>query len=145
MARAGFFARFIGFLIDNLALSVIAWLLSIVIGPLLGATATAGFPILSIIAGGLGMILALILVFLQFFYFGWMWSRNGQSFGMRIMNIKVTRRDGSLLSFWRSGFRGTVGYWISGLVFGLGFLWAAFDGKKEAWHDKLFDTGVFQA
>jgi uncharacterized RDD family membrane protein YckC len=36
--------------------------------------------------------------------------------------------------------RGTVGYWISGLVFGLGFIWAAFDGRKEAWHDKLFDT-----
>jgi uncharacterized RDD family membrane protein YckC len=63
---------------------------------------------------------------------------------MRLLNIKVLKRDGALMGFWSAGFRGTVGYWISGLVFGLGFLWAAFDGNKEAWHDKIFGTGVFK-
>ncbi len=144
MTRAGFFARFIALVIDNIALIIIAWLISFILAPVLGATAATGIPIISWLAGGLGLIVGFILIFLQFFYFGWMW-RSGQSFGMRFLNIKVTRRDGSALSFWRGGFRGSIGYWISGLVFGLGFLWAAWDSRKEAWHDKLFDTGVFTA
>lgn len=53
---------------------------------------------------------------------------------------------GSLyISFWRAAFRGTLGYIISGFVFSLGFIWAAFDGQKEAWHDKLFDTWVVRS
>ncbi len=44
-----------------------------------------------------------------------------------------------------AAFRGTLGYYISGLVFSLGFIWAAFDSRKETWHDKLFDTWVVQS
>jgi uncharacterized RDD family membrane protein YckC len=95
--------------------------------------------------GGIGLVLGLIILFLQFIYFGYLWSKSGQSLGMRVVNIRVARPDGAKLDFLRAGLRGTVGYWISGFFFGLGFLWAAFDGKKEAWHDKLFNTGVFTA
>ncbi|PCJ43200.1 MAG: RDD family protein [Moraxellaceae bacterium] len=35
-----------------------------------------------------------------------------------------------------------VGYYVSLLVFGLGFIWAAFDPKKQAWHDKIAKTLV---
>lgn len=145
MARAGFLSRFLAFLIDGIALSVVSWVLSLVVVPFMGAADTTDSGLLALIAGGVALILAVILFFLQFFYFGWLWSRNGQSLGMRAVNIKVLRHDGARLSFLRAALRGTVGYWISGLIFGLGFIWAAFDSHKEAWHDKLFDTGVFSA
>ena len=32
--------------------------------------------------------------------------------------------------------------WISSFLFFLGYIRAAFDSDKEAWHDKLFDTWV---
>lgn len=35
-----------------------------------------------------------------------------------------------------------VGYFVSGLPLGLGFLWVAFDPKKQGWHDKLANTVV---
>lgn len=35
-----------------------------------------------------------------------------------------------------------VGYYLSALVFGLGFLWVAFDARKQGWHDKLANTVV---
>ena len=35
-----------------------------------------------------------------------------------------------------------VGYFVSGLPLGLGFLWVAFDPKKQGWHDKLANTIV---
>jgi len=146
MTRAGFFARFAAFLIDHIALSVLAWALAALLAPLLAGIAATGIPILSWVAAGFSLLTLLILPFFQFFYFGWMWSQpSGQSYGMRFLNIRVTQRHGGRLGFWRAALRGTVGYWMSGLLFGLGFLWAAVDSRQEAWHDKLFDTGVWVA
>ena len=146
MNRAGFLPRFLAFLIDNIALSVIAWLLSLLLLPFVGiADQSSGATLFGLIAGTVAMVIGFILLLLQFLYFGWLWSTSGQSLGMRVVNIRVVRRDGSSLSMIRAGLRGTVGYWISGLIFGLGFIWAAFDSRKEAWHDKLFDTTVLTA
>jgi uncharacterized RDD family membrane protein YckC len=35
-----------------------------------------------------------------------------------------------------------LGYFVSGCVLGLGFIWIAFDPKKQGWHDKLASTIV---
>jgi uncharacterized RDD family membrane protein YckC len=65
---------------------------------------------------------------------------------MKVIGIKVlSRNTGGLLSFVMAGLRGSVGYWISGLICGLGYIWAAFDAKQEAWHDKIFGTTVVTA
>ena len=53
---------------------------------------TARFPLL---------LLATLWLF-QFLYFGYFWSRNGQSLGMNLVNIRVRRRgEGDAISFWR--------------------------------------------
>ena len=39
-----------------------------------------------------------------------------------------------------AGLRGTLGYYISSLVFYLGFLWMLFDEQQETWHDKIFGS-----
>jgi uncharacterized RDD family membrane protein YckC len=145
MNRASFLSRFLAFLIDNIALSVIAWLLSLLLVPFVSAADQSGPSLFGLIAGTVAMTIGFILLLLQFLYFGWLWSTSGQSLGMRVTNIRVVRRDGTPLSLVRAGLRGTVGYWISGLILGLGFIWAAFDGRKEGWHDKLFDTSVLTA
>jgi len=33
-------------------------------------------------------------------------------------------------------------YWISSIPLGLGFVWVAFDGRKQGWHDKIAGTVV---
>lgn len=35
-----------------------------------------------------------------------------------------------------------LGYFLSTIPLGLGFLWVAFDSRKQGWHDKLADTVV---
>jgi len=35
-----------------------------------------------------------------------------------------------------------VGYYVSLLGFGLGFIWIAFDKRKQGWHDKMAGTVV---
>ena len=61
---------------------------------------------------------------------------------MKLAMVAVVRQDGRPLGFIRAGLRGTLGYYISNMFFGLGFLWAAIDPDKRAWHDFIFNTYV---
>ncbi len=119
-----------------MAIGIISWILSIVLGALGGSD---GF-----VLGLLAAIVFFVALFLQFIYYGYLWSKDGQSLGMKLMNIKVVRRhhSGESISFLRAGLRGTFGYWLSALVFGLGYLWEVLDVDKETRHDKIFDTWV---
>jgi len=61
--------------------------------------------------------------------------------GKGIMGLRIVTRDGGGLSFLRSLFR-LFGYWLSTLLYGLGYLWIAIDNRREAWHDKVAKTAV---
>ena len=37
-----------------------------------------------------------------------------------------------------------VGYWVSGLVFYLGFIWVFVDKRRRGWHDLIAGTVVVQ-
>ncbi len=37
-----------------------------------------------------------------------------------------------------------LGYYVSTLALGLGFVWVAFDARKQAWHDKMANTVVIK-
>jgi len=37
-----------------------------------------------------------------------------------------------------------IGRWLSGLLFGLGYLWILLDKDRQAWHDKLASTYVVE-
>lgn len=69
-------------------------------------------------------------------------TKNGATPGKRFFRIKVVRTDQTPVSLGRAALRETVGKLLSGLVFSLGYLWAAFDSKKQSWHDKIAGTYV---
>ena len=145
MQKASFVKRAIALVIDIPAMMVLSYLFvflfAFVMAPFYGRD--SGFA--QFMQRLQGVIIVVAMFLLEFLYFGFLWSRKGQSIGMKLMAIKVARDDGSRVGFFRSGLRGSVGYWISALVFFLGFIWAAFDKDGEAWHDKIFDTRVFDA
>jgi uncharacterized RDD family membrane protein YckC len=146
MDKAGFFSRFFAWLLDGIAVAVLPLIFGCFCGGIffiLGIGSDNGF--LSVITGIAAFGLIFILFLFQFFYFGYFWSRSGQSLGMKMLSMKVVRRNNEQMTFIRSALRGTFGYYISGLLFGLGFIWAAFDANKETWHDKIFDTWVVKA
>ncbi len=136
MDKASFVSRLVAWIVDVMVIGIISWILSIVLGALGGSD---GF-----VLGLLAAIVFFVALFLQFLYYGYLWSKDGQSLGMKLTNIRVVRRhhSGESISFLRAGLRGTFGYWLSALVFGLGYLWAVLDVDKETWHDKIFDTWV---
>ncbi len=68
-------------------------------------------------------------------------SMAGQTLGMRAAGIAIVRPDGSPLSYGRAFVR-WLGYLLSSILLGLGFLIALFTKNKRALHDYLADTRV---
>jgi uncharacterized RDD family membrane protein YckC len=75
-------------------------------------------------------------------YFIGFWTVLGQTPGMMLFGMHLVRdADGSPPGFGRSILR-YVGYFVSSLLLFIGFIWVAFDRKKQGWHDKLAGTVV---
>ncbi len=69
----------------------------------------------------------------------------GQSIGKMIVGIRITRIDGTAVSLGRILIRQTLGYLLTVLTLGLGFLIAAISTKGRALHDLLAGTVVIYA
>jgi uncharacterized RDD family membrane protein YckC len=75
-------------------------------------------------------------------YFIGFWSLRGQTPGMMPFNMKVVRADdGGPVDLVRGLLR-YVGLIISFAVIFIGVIWAAFDSRKQGWHDKIAGTVV---
>ncbi len=146
MQYASFGKRVVAYIIDSVIVGLIT---GIPIGCLVGITTAFAMDmseeayIIAIIAVSLiGVLWAIIASIL---YFAIMWSRTGQTLGKKWLGIKVVTAEWIPPSFWRAAGRAVIGYWLSDLVFGLGFLWMLWDDYQQCWHDKLFSTYVIEA
>ena len=75
-------------------------------------------------------------------YFIGFWTWLGKTPGMMLFGLRVAREtDGSKPSLGRSFLR-YVGYWLSWIALFIGFIWVAFDSRKQGWHDKIAGTVV---
>lgn len=90
----------------------------------------------AIVAGVAYTVLSSFFYFLPLTYF------TGQTLGKKVVRIKVLSTDLNKASFGEVLTRETLGRLISSLVLELGFLWVAFDEKKQGWHDKIAGTVV---
>ena len=72
----------------------------------------------------------------SFLYFVGFWSKSGQTFAKSVLGITVVGSDGKPLSVGKAILR-YFGYIISAIPLSLGFLWIAFDKKRQGWHDKI--------
>ncbi len=108
-----------------------------------------GFGILSFTASGAsqdavaGANLAVqcVSLLIALAYFVIFWATTGQTPGKMALGIKVIETDGSPVT-WGKAILRYIGYIISGVVLLLGFVWIAFDSKRQGWHDKIANTYV---
>ena len=64
--------------------------------------------------------------------------------GKMLVSLKVVdARTGNSLSI-RQAIGRYLAYFLSLIPLGLGFIWIAFDSKKQGWHDKLAGTVVIR-
>jgi uncharacterized RDD family membrane protein YckC len=94
-------------------------------------------------AGGtaetLGIVTAGVLAALNFVFLAAVW---GQTLGKWATGIRIERIDGRELSFLQALLRHFVGYPVSVLTLGIGFLIAAFNPEGRALHDMIAGTVV---
>ncbi|MEW6333295.1 MAG: RDD family protein [Thermodesulfobacteriota bacterium] len=76
-------------------------------------------------------------------YFVWFHGTVGQTPGKMLLGLRVIQASGEKMNFGVAFLR-WVGYLISGPAFLLGFIWIAFDGRKQGWHDKIAATLVIR-
>ncbi len=126
--KAGWWIRFFAVFIDFVGLAIVNGILSSI---LYGGDVTAG--------SGLQTLLGVA-------YFCYFWSSygKGQTLGMRALNIKVVKTDGSSLDLVGAFIR-YIGLVVSCIPVFIGVIWAAFDAQKQGWHDKIAKTYVVKA
>ena len=120
---ADFFVRLVAALIDGIILIIPQMIVRLILGPALGG--------LIGLAVGVG-------------YSYYFWTTSGQTPGKMVMSLKVVSAEtGGLLEPSAALLR-YVGYIVSSIPIGLGFLWVLWDPKHDAWHDKIAKTKVIK-
>lgn len=129
---AGFLRRFFALFIDWLVFSLIADVILFAYQAGLGQR--QGVANMDVIFG--------VVTVTALLYFTILTGDSGQTLGKKLLGIKVVRIDGEKVGYDRAFVR-SLGYMLS-VFFGtfLGFLWALWDRKKQAWHDKIAGTRV---
>ncbi len=82
-----------------------------------------------------------ILLFLGSTYFVFFEALAGKTVGKMILGIRIIRDDGESMKPWEAFVR-WLGYFVSAFFIFIGFIWAIFDSKSQAWHDKFAGTYV---
>jgi uncharacterized RDD family membrane protein YckC len=86
-------------------------------------------------------ILAVASALIKIAYFIGFWIWRGQTPGKMIAGIKIIRTDSSPLEWMHAVLR-YFGYIVSFVTVFMGFIWIAFDERKQGLHDKIADTYV---
>lgn len=145
---AGFWRRFVAYSIDGFIISIIFFILGIIAAIAYFAGAMAGDSRAWVTGltdpGRMAEFTTCIWLFtmiLNMAYFTYFHGSNGRTPGKMLMGLQVISIDGKPISFGIAFLR-SVGYLVSSIVFCLGYIWIAFDKKKQGWHDKIAGTVV---
>ena len=143
---AGFWKRFIAYIIDQLIMSVVCFVVFIPVLGLLGLGALADVQL----DESLGFLFALIsayataiflIIIAEWLYFALMESKKGATLGKMALSVKVTDMNGNQISFAKATGR-YFGKIVSGLILYIGFIMAGFTQQKQALHDIMAGTLV---
>ncbi|MCA1565238.1 MAG: RDD family protein [Acidobacteria bacterium] len=88
---------------------------------------------------GIGYLLSLGALLLNFLVLP---VFTGTTVGKWATGLRIERHSGEPLGFGHATLRHTLGYLVSLLTFGFGFLLAAFDAEGRALHDRIAGTVV---
>ena len=147
--NVGFWMRFLAYLIDSLVLGII-------LGPILAIAFPSRndallqaiernpeqFPASEFFSSVFGPSFW-TQIGLTWIYFVLMTALVGATIGKLALSIKVVdKNSGKNLSIGQAILRETIGKFLSSIVLNLGYIWVAFDGKKQGWHDKIAGSYV---
>jgi uncharacterized RDD family membrane protein YckC len=148
---AGFWIRVVARIID-------AFVVGIPFGILFGAFAVAGGAFAghtdssnqgaqtaaAAMFGGGFLLLWLFAAVAQVGYWIYFWGASGATLGMRLLHLKVVDANtGAPIGYARATVRFLMSIVNSWACY-LGWIWVAFDPRKQGWHDKVANSVVLQ-
>ena len=145
----GFWRRLFAFLIDEAILYFVSLILFLIGLLALGLKGEMRGLVLSSLgdpAHGIGFFALLYIaasLLAGMIYFTGFHGIAGRTPGKMLLGLRVIQVSGDPITPGIAFLR-WVGYLISGPLFCLGFLWIAFDGRKQGWHDKIAATLVIR-
>lgn len=133
----GFWRRLVAYIIDALIVGAAAAIIESIINAIVRASAGD--------LTGAGVRSGLVTLVIGLVYFGYLWSRNGQTIGYMALGMRLVRADGQPVSFLLGAVRYLLIYLsfaiclipaiISAFMIGLG-------ARKQAIHDLICGTLV---
>jgi len=133
--KAPFLLRCGAFLIDYILLVCVP-VLALILGRFYGVD---GVKLLNSELSNSGWLIMLLLAVSNFIIFP-MFS--GQSIGKMLTGIRIVKKDGTPPTFVQLLLRHTIGYFLTALTLGLGFLFSALNQKGRALQDLIGGTVV---
>lgn len=134
---AGFWIRVLAWLIDAVLLACVVGGFSVVvtIAIRMAGTNLAGLQMWLVpVVSAVSALLSLLYVLIG-------WARSGRTLGKAACRIRVIREDGSALGLGGAIVR-LLGYMLSSLTFGIGYIMVAFTDRKRGLHDMIAGTVV---
>lgn len=90
-----------------------------------------------------GPLLTSLMFVSLFLFFGYFWTRTGQTLGMQVWHLRVQNQDGSSISWLQALLRFMMG-WVSWACLGLGWLWMLFGQERLSWTDRFSESRVYR-
>lgn len=144
---AGFWRRFIAYMIDGFIITVVIFILAIIasIAFFTGIMSNGKNAFFEMNDPGWALSLTLwfwlFSTLINIAYFTYFHGATGRTPGKSLLGVQVVSAEGSPISF-GTAFLRSVGYIVSSFFFCLGFIWIGFDKRKQGWHDKIAGTVV---
>lgn len=138
---AGFWIRFLALIIDGIVLGIVTIPVWIWFTRSSFWTTSSG-GVVTFHWNALRLLLAFLVGLAYILYNTLMVGHYGATLGKMAVQIKVVRTDLTPVGYGWALLRESIGKWISGLICDLGYIWAGFDSRKQAWHDHIANTLV---
>jgi uncharacterized RDD family membrane protein YckC len=146
---AGFWIRVAARLVDSLILGIPFTILFSVFA--IGAGVFAGNAntdnqkaqgAVAVLFGGVFLLVYLLALLVTFGYWIYFWGKTGETLGMRLFRLRVIDANtGALIGYGRATIRLLMTF-INTWACYLGWIWVAFDPRKQGWHDKVANSVV---
>lgn len=149
---AGFWIRVVARLLDSvivaLPMAALFVLLAILAGAFAGTASNSNDQnaqnAAGALFGGVFVLFYLLALFVGVAYWVYFWGTSGQTLGMRALKLRVVdATTGGPIGISRALVR-----WLMTIVNTwacyIGWIWVAFDPRKQGWHDKVASSVVLQ-
>ncbi len=125
---AGFWRRFVAYLLDGIILNIISWVL---------------YFILIFLPYQMAIVIYIAFFIGSILYFPIFWAWQGATPGKMIMGIEIVKTDGRPIGIGRAIVR-YIGYFVSAIIIYIGYLMIAMNKKKQGLHDMIAGTIVIR-